>query len=507
MPDINIKRVAKKVMSAELAGRGTDPRFYSGLQILPNPDPILRKLGQADETYNAIASDAHVKGEMRSIRGDMLGYQLRVVDGVEGEPEGKDKQALELGKHWLEKIKPAPRMSWQDTVWNMATAVFYGRRVHELVWDNVGGMILPVKVLDRPNRRFVYNADNELRLLTRDNPTEGEETEDYKFVVTRHMPSAENPYGDALFSSCFWPYTFKHGGWKLFYKFCERYGLPWPIGKYAPGTEFSDQQKLLDSLVQMVEDGAAVIPSDDSVELITTSHTGELVQEALIHLANREMSKVLTSQTLATELRNVGSNAASKTHDARQQRVQKSDRSMVEESFNEIFRWITLFNFGEGVAAPRFELFRPKDITTERINAWDTAARIGRPSRAAFHEEMNIPEAKDDDDLLVAAPAPPPSNFSACPGCGKVHNFATDDNEVDPLSAAAQSAADKAIENTWLRPAFELLRQFEADGKTLLEFQQELPKLYGALDDSAVLDITDQVMELAAAQGMEDIEK
>ena len=502
-----IQRIAKNIMSAELAGRHTDPRFYGGLTVLPNPDPILRKAGFADDTYDAIESDAHVMGEIRSVRGGLLSYQLRIVDGVEGDPQGKDKAAWDLCKQWMAR-PPALHMTWGDTVWNMAKAMFLGFKVHELVWERDGQHLLPARVLDRANRRFRYDIDNNLRLLTRENQIEGDLTEPYKFVVTRHMPSSENPYGKALFSSCFWPYTFKHGGWKFFYKFCERYGLPWPIGKYPAGTNFNEQQELLDALLQMVEDGAAVIPDGDSVELKAVSHQGELAQEKLIHLCNREMSKVLTSQTLATEMKDVGSNAASQTHDERQGRVQESDRNMIAATFNEVFRWITLFNFGEGVAPPRLEFYKQKEVREERAKIWEIAARIGRPSIKGFHEEMNIPlatEAEDTMQLSAAQPTPVGANFTAhsCGQCGGHHDFSTTLEETN-LADIAAAEFDKAIEDNWLRPAFELLKRYEADGKTLAEFQDALPSLYGALDDAAAVDILDQVMALAGFQGMGD---
>ena len=504
---INVGRIAKKVMSAQLASRASDPRFYAGLNVLPNPDPILRKLGVAEEVYDAISSDAHVMGELRSVRAGLLGYELKVVSGTEQKPEGKDQQALELCQQWMRQA-PAPKMTWPDVIWNMATAIFKGRRAHELVWEQVGGQLLPTQLLDRPNRRFVFNNDNELRLLTRDNQIEGEEVPDYKFLLTRHMPSAENPYGQAVFASCYWPYTFKHGGFRFFYKFCERYGLPWPVGKYPQGSTITEQNQLLDALVQMTEDGAAVIPEGDSVEILTTSHSGELAQEALVHLCNREMSKALTSQTMATELRNVGSNAASQTANKRQEGVQLSDRSIISATLNEAFQWITLFNFGPDTVAPRSEFYKRKDVPKERAETWEIATRIGNPSLSAFHTEMNIPQAVDDADLMRAQPpasAPPSADFSAggCPNCGQAHEFAGSEDE--PLNRAAVAAVDQAIADDWIQPALDMLIQFEADGKTLLDFQAALPELYARLDDDQVTEITDQVMTLAAAQGMEGI--
>lgn len=62
----------------------------------------------------------------------------------------------------------------------------------------------------------------------------------------------------------------------------------------------------------MLENGAATIPDGDSIELlIAKGQSGELQQKQLIDLCNREMSKALTSQTLATEQGQNGSRAAS----------------------------------------------------------------------------------------------------------------------------------------------------------------------------------------------------
>lgn len=501
MSDINIARVAKRVLSAELASRNTDPRFYSGLNILPDPDPILRELGYADQTYNAIKSDAHVMGELRSIRAGLLGYKFRAVATDE---DARAKAAQALCQQWLNG-KPSKKMPWRDVIWNMGMGVFYGRQVHEAVWEHKGGFLLP-QLKDRPNRRFVFDLDNNLRLLTKDNQTEGELTPDYKFLLTRHMASAENPYGQAVFSSCFWPYTFKHGGFKIFYQFCERFGLPWPIGKYPPGTQVKDQQELLDALINMLQQHAGVIPDGDSVELIESKTSGELVQESLIHLCNREMSKAITSQTMATELRNVGSNAASQTASQRQNGVAESDRFCIQETMTEAFQWITQFNFGEDVSAPKFEFYKPPQLATkERLEAWRLVAEIGNGSTKALHEEFNIQEAESDEDKLKkTADTPPvlPPEFSAktCSKC-QGHEFAKpSDNE---LENAAINSVDSAIENSWIAPAFALLKQTQEEGKGLKEFQAALPGLYGQLDDDLVLDITDQVMVLASAQGMD----
>ncbi|TNC80682.1 MAG: hypothetical protein C9356_12340 [Oleiphilus sp.] len=504
----DLQKLAKKIMSTAKAGRDSDPYFYQGLEVLPNPDPILRAMGKADEVYDAIMSDAHVLGELRSIEAGLNAHKFRVKPGVNSLDTPQEERAKDLCELWLSK-DPAPRMTWPDVIWNMGSAVLTGFRVHELIWDNTPDGVFPTALLDRPNRRFLFSPDNALRLLTKREPTNGEPTEDPYFLLSRHMPSQTNPYGRAILSACFWPYTFKKGGFKFFYQFCERYGLPFPIGKYPAGTDLKGQQDLLDALVQLLQDGAAAVPDDASVELLTSSHSGELAQEAMVHLCNREMSKAITSQTLATENQGVGSNAASKTHYERQSDNSSANRKAVAASLNQVFRWITYYNVGEDVVAPVFEFYKDKDPTIERAEQYEIVARLSnRVPLKALHEEMNIPIAEGDEEVIVqSAPVstatPEPKQFSACSHCGRSHEFSEPRSQVSLISTAIREA-DKVIESNLIDPIEQMLREYESSGKTLKEFYSDIEKLGLKMDQNKLAEINEKVMRLAFAQGMEE---
>lgn len=512
MSNLNAKqlqRLAKNVVSRSLADRSSDPNFYSGLTTLPNPDPILRAMGQADKVYDAIMSDPHVMGEMRSIKGGLQNFNYRVVSGDDGDT--KADEAAELCRDWLKMYEPDEDMTWQDVFWNMGTAVFYGRRVHALEWvyNKKLGALLPSRIFDMPNRRFRFDTNNKLRILTKANQTEGELAEAPLFVLARHMPSHENPYGRAVLSTCYWAYTFKHGGFRFFYEFCERYGLPWPIGRYPVGTQVKEQEDLMDALTTLLESGAAAIPEGDSIELLTANHSGELVQEALVNLCNKEMSKALTSQTQATELYGVGSNAASKTSVKRQGDVNEADRTIIESPFNKVFKWITDFNLGEDVPPPKFEFFKQKQATQEEVETWKSAAEVSpKVPLNAFHERMGIPIAKEGEEVLVvktpsskpAIPNEEGTDFSYCHECGHVHEFATDEQEQ--LEHTHQ-VIDNVIESAYLQPLADLLLEYEAAGKTLDDVEAAIPALFGAADDKEVKVLLAQAMQLAYAEGME----
>jgi phage gp29-like protein len=499
MENSDIKKTSKghRNLAKEIATRETDPNFYGALAVLPNPDPILRKLGKTQEVFDAIAADAHVMGERRSIRSALLGFEHRLQVGGD---DTASITALELCQQVMAN-RPAPGLRWPDVIWNKAQAIFKGHAVHEVVWKRFGNYLLPDKVVDRPTQRFVFGTDNQLRIKTRSNRINGEELGDYKWLVTRHMPSHDNPYGEALFSSCFWPYTFKHSGFKFFTKFCEKYGMPWAIGKYPMGTPEKDQKELVEALQNMVEDAVAAVPDNGSVELLSTKSSGILPQERLIMMCNSEMSKALTSQTLATEIQGEGSRAASETHREREKGVNESDREIICDSFNQLFQWITEINV-PGATPPTFDFYQEEEARKEWVEVFEGARKyIDIPAQFA-HNRLQIPVAKDGEDVLPrgeAKIATNPPEFSACPGCGHQHEFAEGDDIVTRLANQASAGADEIIESM-AEPVRELLDHSES----LEAFRDGLIELYPKMDTQRLGEYTSLAIMTGLLQGMDD---
>jgi len=283
----------------------------------------------------------------------------------------------------------------------MQEAVLRGQRIHEVVWELVDGLQVPVQVLDRPNHRFVYGIENELRLLNQESRVIGVPVNPYKFLVSRHMPHYDNPYGVALLSSCFWPYTFKHNGFRFFVKFCEKYGIPWAIGKYPPGTAQKQIDELADSLARMAEDAIAAIPNSGQVELIESIESTSLrrlPQERLVQVCNAEISKCLSSQTLATEITGQ-SHAAAQIHRGREQANGAADRKNIEETNNELLAWITELNF-TGAAQPRFEFYEELGARKDWLDVFSvTRDFLDVPVKFA-HEQLQIPMPQKDEAAI-----------------------------------------------------------------------------------------------------------
>lgn len=499
--------LGKPVATAE-----TDPdRFFSSLAMLPNPDPILRQMGKADAVYHSIMMDAHVMGEIRSIRGSFRSHEYRLKVGAQDDP--KAAAALELCQSWMQSGPPNKVADWMEVMWQMCSCILTGYKAHELVWNyNAAGKLVPSEVADRPGRRIHFDSSANPLLVSRAAPM-GASVEPYQFAISRHMATTDNPYGMALLSSCFWPWTFKTGGWRYFVKYCERHGLPWPVGRYPQGTSEPEQDALADALASMVESGYLVVQEGTGIELLVPQGgSGAAPQQALISLANREMSKALTSQAMIGEQMEVGSRAAADTAQVRQNSVHDSDRDIAASSMSQIFRWITLFNFGEGIAPPTLEFFKQEDAGKERAETYDVARKAGaKPSRKAMLIELGIPEAEDDSDALLpdAKPAGAPTlpnekpklkliNFSAVPGYSFAKAVGMTDDEALQL---ATDAADQVLEDQTIEPIARMLAEFEASGKTLQQFNDALQDMVGQLDDSGLREVLDRALSYSILRG------
>lgn len=385
-------------MHIELAGRATDPWWWGIWSRLPNPDTVLRKMGADQSVYDQILYDAHVMGEMRTIHAALLEYEWRIVPGDES-PRAADAAVLARG---IMDRRPAPDMTWVDVAWSMAGALFRGMAVHEVIWQKLDNRFVPERIEQRPARRFVFDGQANLRLLTRNRPYEGEEIPEKVLLLGRHMPTYDNPYGIAVLSACFWPYVFKHSGYRYFTTFCEKFGFPWPVGKYPPGGGGIDAAGMTDILTRMVMDAVAAIPNDAEIEFPahSVSTTGSTPHERLIQLCNRELSKALTSQTLATEIDGEGSRAASETHHARERAGHLSLRQIVSDTLNTLFEWTTEINFNANVPAPRHEYFEEDEARMNWAKLYETARKYIPVPAAEAYERLRIRQPEGNEDIL-----------------------------------------------------------------------------------------------------------
>ena len=322
-----------------------------------------------------------------------------------------------------------------------------------------------------------------------------------RFLLSRHMPSYDNPHGVAVFSACFWPYVFKHGGLKYFVSYVEKFGGPWVVGKYPSGASDDAGDELFDALQKLISSAVATIPDNTIVDILGAggsnsgggSSGGRAPHERLIAVCNSELSKALTSQTLATEIQGEGSRAASETHRGREQSVNQSDRSIVSASLNRLYRWITDLNFGPDVAAPIHEFYEESQARSDWAKLLDTARHFLPIGSAEAYERLGLTPPKDGEDLLI-------TGSSGAAGGGRVEFAVGDGDAYESALEAAIAAVDdpdqaQALSEDLVRP---LLDAAEKDPEILLG---RLAELYPKLDAGELQDLLGRALFVAETWG------
>jgi len=483
-----MKAHKKAILDNSIIERLNDDQLVGMMHELPDTDELLRKACVDQEVYREILQDPHVMGEVRQIYSALLSFKYELQAG---DDSTSANQALELCQGIFKK-RPHPTMRWPDLFWSIGKAPLTGRRVHAINWKEDGGKLVPAQIHDIESRKYGFNYQGELLIKSMEIPL-GEIAPDFRFLVTRHMSDATNPYGLAILSCCFWPWMFKNGGLKFFVRFCERFGQPFPIGKYPQGTLEGDIDKLVTSLQGLAEDAVAAIPDDSSIEVLEVKTSGQLPQERLVLLMNREISKALTSQTAASELTGEGgSRAASETHQGRADQNAKADRGLLEDTMNQLFEFTTVINFGENTPPPLMKFVDKKQVSKEDVEVVKESASIVPLVKADVYKRLNWSEPGDGDDVIFLG-----ADMAKDKDKGVVAEFSNGKlKKTQDWDDYQQSISDMV----------EQVKQAVSKGGTLEEALDALVELMPELDKSVLNDLVSQELEVEFGAGMLDAE-
>lgn len=347
-----IVKAAKQDLVQEIATSLQAGYTYSFNATLPDPDPILQKLGYSFQIYDDVRADAKVSACIESRKAGCLALQWDLFGDKDND------KATEILKQALLNLD-MPRL-----ISEILDACLWGFQPLEVIWKvTAQGFILPDRVIGKPPYWFKFDNANNLRFISAAHP-EGQELPPYKFLIAQHHATYTNPYGEKVLSKCFWPVTIKKGGLRWWVTATEKYGTPAILGKLPRGTDPKEIEQFLDNLERLVQDAVTIIPNDSQVEILdgnsgrgssTTSPHKELIDHC-----NAEIALAIVGQTLSSEVGSTGSYAAAKTHNDVREEIVASDKRVIERVMQQLVAWT--FNFNWQGQAPTFELFRESDV-------------------------------------------------------------------------------------------------------------------------------------------------
>jgi hypothetical protein len=352
-PDKKIEGEAEHIEKSDTDGghfatrqRAND--FVRLMRSLPDPDPVLRKMGRGITALQELLTDSHLESVWSRRCSAASGAEWFCAAGGEG---GREKEAAEVFAEQLGNLD-TPRI-----IEEMMDAVAYGYSPLEVIWVPDGGRWGIGDIVGKPPQWFEFDQEN--RLVFKTGVSGTEELPANRFLVARHRPSYANPYGVKVFSKCYWPATFKKNGFRWWTVFVEKYGGAFLYGKYPGNAGEQYKNELLTALEKMVSDAVAIVPEGAEITIESLANKGGVssVHSGYIEAANKEISKAVLGQTLTTEVGANGSYAAAKAHDLVRKDLAASDRVRVSECFNRLAAvWRPQQSWGFTITARRSRL-------------------------------------------------------------------------------------------------------------------------------------------------------
>lgn len=296
------------------------------------------------DLYRDLLTDWEVMSKLQQRRLALVSAETEVIAGGD---KRLDKKAAKFIEDLLEHI------GWDRITGDMHYGIFYGFAVAECLWATDGAYIVPEAIKVRDRRRFAFDGANRLRLLTQQNPLDGELLPDRKFWVF-HTGSDhdDNPYGIGLAHWLYWPVTFKRGGVKFWLIAAEKFGSPTAAATFPLNTSEEAQEKLLSTLQKVRTDSAVIFPQGTEAQLLEAKRASGVDYETLCSAMDQAINKIILSQMAPADSKASKLNVSAAEPPA-WQRLIKADADLICESFNRsVVQWLIDWNF-PGAAYPK----------------------------------------------------------------------------------------------------------------------------------------------------------
>jgi len=360
-----MKKLAQSEFKGLTAGLNAHGLMFSGFNdIMPNPDPILKKLGwnKDVEAYIEIMSDPQLYGAIENNRKPGVKSMLRYIDNEKADPA-----EIEFFNNYFNQLI---RNGIYDNVTSYTLDTpYFGRSIMGIVWGEVEGYFLPIEITPIPLRLCKFNEKGELRILN-ETGSFSPPAHTARFITLKHKPTIDNPYGEAILSKCYWNVKFKKEGRKLWAMFVEKFGMPWVTGSYNPNAianAFSTDidtasQMLLDNLSTMARDGVIIFPDGTNVNLLSGSNSNASdVYERLVRICDEQNTKLILGHSGATESTSGDKLSNDTTATDVRRSIIDADKTFPITFWNKLIEWIHYFNFN-GNERPIFDLYTKEDV-------------------------------------------------------------------------------------------------------------------------------------------------
>jgi phage gp29-like protein len=296
---------------------------------LPEMDQVLLAAGITRASLSKLETDDEIFQALRTRRDAVIATPWRLEPGT-----GNVTEFI------IEELTPI-----MDTlVGNAWRAISYGYNVQEVIYkERQDGKIGLARVVTKPLQWFEPQPDMTLKYY----PPQGlgalgkQVDTTYKFLLTQHDATYENPRGEAILSRLYWPWFFRFNSWRFWGQFLERFGTPILVGKSG------DPKKMAEALLAAHQDAVIAHGPDDEITMLDNKGEGRAfasIEQAII----MRIQKLILGQTLTSGSGNADSGASyalGVIHNTVRDDLRKADLRLIRKTVQVLVDALCALNF------------------------------------------------------------------------------------------------------------------------------------------------------------------
>lgn len=309
--------------------------------------------------------------------------------------------------------------NFHNTFYQILSAIPCGFSVTELVWGEREGRFVLEDLKPRYQGKFGFK-DNELRLLTKDEPENGIQVHPDKFKVMTFMEEYGNRYGSALYHKVYWDWYFKRNSVQFWSIFTERFITPIVIATEEGGVG-KENKKRIDAFIRNIRAATGVrVPKGVAISLLEASQNGVDSYEKFVNYLNKGQAIAILGQSSSVDDRKVGSYASDKVKEnITRGDILGFDILMCETFVNDqIIKPLVEYNFPNVKECPKWRICKGRVEDLELMaKVVETLHKLGvKITTNYIYETFGIPIPDEGEEILeapqLAPPAPKEEKFS-----------------------------------------------------------------------------------------------
>lgn len=359
--------------------------YFQALE--PWIDDLTRDFGP--DLYERMGRDPHLTGETLAFKSSVLAQGVRLIPAVDGDAVAENGDGYRQAKKMRDFCQGL--LSGLDTplmplLRELLDAFGQGFKVAEVVYREEGDRLVPHRIKPKRRDAIAFVVDSRLNVKGLLAALAGRET--YAMSLTQlvdpsktHniLPRAKfacltwdsltDPRGKSMYRSCYDPWWLKQQTLAELMKFIAQAAGERLIGTTGEGAkamplynpdgtmqtdsttglplQIQPEQAMLTALIQLRSGGAAAFPYGSTVTALASSTEGQAMFNSLDYF-DRQMSKALLGQTLATNEGRHQARAASETGSDVMNTITEYGETLLADMIRrDILRVAVAINFGE----------------------------------------------------------------------------------------------------------------------------------------------------------------